>query len=224
MKNKRLVVIPILTVGLGLILLPACSKGVQEGAPPSATDTARPAAPDAAATPTARTDEPVASEPNGAAMNDDPTVIAFHGLTSSKPESWEPAPPENSMQTARYIVPGPDGEEPAALVIFFFGTGKGGSIEDNIDRWAGQFLTLEGGPVEPKIETFEANGLPVTLVELRGTYLGAGIPEPQSDKLFLSAIVEASIGRIFIRLVGPAATVEVNRQAYLDLINGLKAG
>src|SRR5215831_14713948 len=62
-----------------------------------------------------------------------------------------------------------DGE----AVVFHFGPGQGGTAAANITRWTSQFTGPDGGPVSPKRETFTVGGLPVTLVELTGTYARA---------------------------------------------------
>lgn len=219
---------PTVLITLTATLLAGCSKGVEEGAPVEQASTPNPMATSQPPT-TAPAQTASPSPPQTAAggiaetdSSDDPTQIALLGLTAPKPETWEPAPPENSMQNARYVVPGDAG--PATLVIFFFGPGMGGSVQANIDRWAGQYQSAEGGPVEPRVDEFEANGMDITFVELRGTYLGMGTSAPEQETLFLSGIVEAPVGRVFIRLVGPSETVEANREAFMALLEGLEAG
>ena len=165
------------------------------------------------------TDPPAASAPPA---DDDSTFASFLGLRGPKPDSWTVEPPPNRMVDTNFRVPAPDGSRPANINVFFFGAGMGGSIEDNIDRWAGQFRSPDGGPVEPALETFETGGMTVTMVELAGSYQGMGDPEPSDDQLMLSAIIDAPAGRIFIRLVGDAATVEHNREDYMSFIRGLR--
>jgi len=58
----------------------------------------------------------------------------------------------------------------ATFVVYYFGAGQGGSNAANIERWQSQFTTADGGPVEPVITTSKAGDVPVTLVELRGSY------------------------------------------------------
>lgn len=155
-------------------------------------------------------------------LSGDPTVARFLGLEAPKPETWTEEPPPNQMVETNLVVPAPEGREPANINVFFFGQGMGGPVEDNIQRWAGQFRAPDGGPVEPIVENFEVDGMPVALVELSGAYQGMGDPQPKPDQLMLSAIIDAPPGRLFIRLVGESATVEHNREDYMTFLRGLR--
>lgn len=156
------------------------------------------------------------------ASSNDPNVATFLGLRGPKPESWTDQPPPNPMVDTNFVVPAPEGSQPANINVFYFGQGTGGPVEDNIQRWAGQFRTPDGGEVEPDVDSFEVDGMPVTLVELAGEYQGMSDPQARQDQLMLSAIIDAPAGRLFIRLVGDAATIEHNREDYMTFIRGLR--
>lgn len=205
----------VLTLSFGMI--PAgCSKSVEEGAPqpvgglPESSSSPAPAS----ATPTST------PQPGMPVANADPNTSIFLGLTTTKPEGWEPAVLESSMEKARYLVPAAEGEEQASVVVFSIG--GGGAIQANIDRWAGQVTKPDGSPGEPKVEEFMVGDMKVSLVELLGTYQGMGMPAAMPDQLFLSAIIDTPSGRIFIRLVGSQKTVEANREGYMAFLKGLK--
>ena len=57
-------------------------------------------------------------------------------------------------------------------MIFYFG-GEGGTIAANLDRWISQMEQPDGRPShEVAISTtFEANGLPVTVLDVPGTFV-----------------------------------------------------
>ena len=63
------------------------------------------------------------------------------GLRYSVPQTWERVPAPSDMRAAQYKIdggtlePSDDGE----LVLFFFGEGKGGTTDANLERWYGQF-------------------------------------------------------------------------------------
>lgn len=211
LKSIRLV----LTVSVCMIPS-GCSKSVEEGPPqPVAGMPDSGSTPSPTASATASIPEPVTP-----LANLGPQTSIFLGLTTTKPEDWMPASLENAMQRVRYIVPGAEGEKPASLVVFKIG--GGGSVQANIDRWAGQVTKPDGSPGEPMVEEFTVSDMPVTLVELLGSYRGMGMAEAKSNQLFLSAIVDTPSGRIFIRLVGPEKTVEANREGYMAFLKGLK--
>ncbi|HWB18723.1 MAG TPA: hypothetical protein VG711_00360 [Phycisphaerales bacterium] len=146
----------------------------------------------------------------------DPTVAEFAGMTGPKPVSWQWNAPVIQFSVADYSVPGTDGTGQASIRV----TVAGGTLEQNINRWKLQFQTPEGKPVEPLISNFEANGMAVTLVELKGEYRGMG-PTWTPDTLFLTAVVQGPAGQTFVKFTGPTATVERNREAFMTMIKGL---
>ena len=162
------------------------------------------------------------AEPPSPKIND-PGTARFLGLTAPKPVTWIEHPPSSSMRAANYTVPGRDGHEAAQLVVFYFGPTQGGTIEDNISRWRMQFQVTDSGDLpEPKIDRFEVDSMPVTLVELTGEWMEMGTVSFTPDQIFLSAIVEAPVGKVFIRFTGPTATVEANRNEFVEMLQGLR--
>jgi hypothetical protein len=176
-------------------------------------------APFAATSPAAATAPPTAPPtPGGPKPPENPRVAAFAGLTAPKPATWLWQPPMRQFSIAEYVVPGRDGSDQAHITVFK----SGGSVQDNITRWKTQFRNSDGSPVEPKLQTLEADGMTVTVVEFAGEYRGMGMPSFTPDQLFITGVVMAPDGQIFIRFVGPTATVESNREPFMDLLRGLK--
>ncbi len=139
------------------------------------------------------------------------------GIKWSVPRAWSDQP-GSSMRVATYKVPGPKGAEAGEVAVFFFGSGQGGSVDANVERWSRQF---EGTP-KPERTQKRVNGLAITMVRLAGTYLAPGGPMMQSqgkrsDFRLLGAIVEAPEGLVFFKLTGPAATVG-GAQADFDVL------
>ena len=64
------------------------------------------------------------------------------GIKWSVPRAWSDQP-GSSMRVATYKVPGPKGAEAGEVAVFFFGSGQGGSVDANVERWSRQF---EGTP------------------------------------------------------------------------------
>lgn len=204
-----------------LLLLTGCDKIAPPGMGETASSDETSATPAPVSTPrpaaTAPSTRPAVTPPGGSS----PTEASFLGLTAPKPESWSTFPPSSGMRAANYRVPGLEGAGPAEVVVFFFGAGQGGPVQMNIDRWVGQFQAPGGGPVEPVRSEMEVDGMAVTMVELEGEYRGMG-SEFKPDRRFVAAIVEAPVGRVFIRLVGPTATVKANEPAFATLVEGLR--
>ena len=127
------------------------------------------------------------------------------------------------MRVATYAVPAAKGSEAGECAVFFFGSGQGGGVEDNVARWGKQF---EGTPV-PKRTTADVAGMHVTRAEVAGTYLAPGGPMMQSTGKktgyrLLGAIIEAPGGNVFFKLTGPAATVAAARADFDLLVSSLR--
>lgn len=134
------------------------------------------------------------------------------------------------MRVAQYKLPKVEGDaEDASLAIFFFGSGQGGSISDNIDRWVGQIQQPDGSSSKDKakIETLTVNGLKVTTVDVTGTYTAAMSPgsdtrHNDSNYRLRAAVVETPKGNYFAKLTGPAKTVGHWDQSFTDFINSFE--
>jgi hypothetical protein len=106
--------------------------------------------------------------------------------------------------------------------------GAGGSIEDNINRWVGQF-EVKGG-AKPKKEEAKIAGQKVHLVDISGTYkdtpggpFAGGKPVLRENYRMLAAIIATEKdGQHFIKFYGPKATVEKNEEAFKRMIDSLK--
>jgi hypothetical protein len=152
--------------------------------------------------------------------------VTVEGLVIQAPASWESATPSNSMRKAEYTFSGSGGE--ASCVLYFFGTGQGGSTEDNIERWIGQFEDPEGGNLSEKAErgTVENHGLTTTHVYVEGTMLPSpmmGQPDRHEDWAMLGAVVEGPGGPWFWKITGPEATVAEARSTFQYMMSELRA-
>jgi hypothetical protein len=115
------------------------------------------------------------------------------------------------MRAAEYLVPRAAGDsDDAECIVITFGSGQGGGVDENIDRWVAQFA----GASAPKRTSRQVRGMTVTRVETTGTYTAMRMPgtpaAPASHPGWRLAggIVEAPSGRWFFKLTGPDATVK----------------
>ena len=142
-------------------------------------------------------------------------VSAFH---FTRPAGWKQVEPSSTMRKAQLQVPGKDGAKGADVTFFFFGTGQGGDVQANVQRWLGQ---LNGSADTQKVEPQEYNGVKVTLVSTEGTLKASpmgGIPEDQPNSALLGAILEHEDGAVFIKMTGPAELVKGNREQFVALV------
>jgi hypothetical protein len=132
--------------------------------------------------------------------------------------------PSVPMRAAEYVVAGA-GEGEAVLTVFHFGTGLGGSVDDNVARWAGQMRSERGERITPTLTRRTVGALPITIVEAEGQMStgmpGAQQPAPLVRARLLGAIVEGPQGLVFFKLSGPPATVESARVAFDALLASL---
>ncbi len=229
----------VLTIVAGFVAAAGCERQ-PAASTPAATETVTPApTPDAladppptpsttpAGTPTTAPDQtattaPASPTPPVWQPSDDPKMAKFLGLAAPKPATWIEHPPQGTMRVTTFIVPGRDGNEAAHIVVFYFGPHQGGTVDANIDRWQEQFEPdAEGNLVEPMVERFEADGMPVTLVELAGSWMKMGATWYTPNQTFIAAIVEAPVGNVYIRFAGDTATVEENAREFDRMIRGL---
>lgn len=144
------------------------------------------------------------------------STLEVGGVAFDIPEGWRSVEPANSMRAAELHV----GD---CLTTFSV---AGGSVDANIARWAAQVTSAEGRPVEPRISNQTINGLPVTLVELQGTYAdgmpGTGVSTPRQNWVVLGAIVEAGRGNIFVKLIGPAESANEHAAGWDALIASIR--
>jgi hypothetical protein len=97
----------------------------------------------------------------------------------------------------------------------------GGTVDANVDRWQAQF---DGAPKAQR-SAKQVHGLPVTIVRIDGTFLGAGMssaaPEKHENWSMLAAIVESSGSPYFFKLLGSAADVDKARAGFDSLVNSI---
>lgn len=151
------------------------------------------------------------------------------GVAWTAPSGWE-AQGARPMRVATYrIAPAKGDTEGAELAIFYFGAGQGGAVDANVQRWLSQFRKADGSPVtdkdvRPKKDT--VNGLPVTTLDVKGTYTGGGPmmgpSTPKPGYRLLGSIVEGPEGAIFFKLTGPERTVASAEKGFRKLLESVK--
>jgi len=124
------------------------------------------------------------------------------------------------MRLMNWVVPSAEGAETAELVVTHFAEAAGNTRQANIDRWSRQFRAADL-PVKADVTDLQAGGMPVVLVELRGEYLGMGGGWHKENFAMLVAMIESPHGSVFIKLLGPQDTVDLARDDFLSMVQGL---
>lgn len=180
------------------------------------------------------TKAPAAADPHagldmggGAAPSGTPTA---GGIKWNAPAPFRAQRPSSAMRAAEYVVPEEGaGEEPATMTVFFFGSGQGGTVESNVDRWVGQFQPEGGGDprAAARITRRTVNGMPVTRIDTTGTFSGMQMPGAPAggakpNQRLLGAIVEGPQGLVFFKLTGPRAVVTRAERAFDEMIGSFE--
>lgn len=143
-------------------------------------------------------------------------------FTMTVPADWTQKPVTSNMRAADFTLPAKAGAE-AELVIYYFGPNGAGSVQDNLDRWVGQFSNPEG---KPKIEKTKFGGQEATVVAVTGHFsapamMGAGDGVDKTDQSLLGAIVGSPNGPYYFKLVGAKATIAANDAKFRDMLKSL---
>jgi hypothetical protein len=145
------------------------------------------------------------------------------------PAGWRSGQPSSPMRKAELYVPGPEGTGKAGealITVFHFGPGQGGTVQQNVDRWFGQFDgdNDANGAATAK-ETIGT--VPVTFARTRGTFQ-SGMPgqptTPLEGQALLGAILESPNGDVYIKMTGPSPTVEKAEPAFVQMIRAACGG
>jgi hypothetical protein len=192
-------------------IAPAAPDPLNAGTPTSEPSSASTEAPPATAPAPAAPDHP-------APAPDD--VAAASGIMWTVPAGWRTGAPR-AMRLATYKIGGDDPRLSAECAVFYFGQGLGGGVDENIDRWAGQF---SGTPNSARTVLTE-HGMKVTRVEIAGTFLAPGVDMQSQAQLngwkLLGAIVEGPKGNVFFKLTGPADMLDRTADDFDGLLASL---
>jgi hypothetical protein len=143
-------------------------------------------------------------------------------LTFTKPSAWTDRSAASSMRVAEFVVPRASGDaEDGEVIVYYFG-GGGGSVEANLQRWTSQFESTK----EPARTTMTVNGLKLTSLDISGTYVaemrpGSSEHHNKPGYRMRATVVETPKGPYFIKLTGPAKTIESAGAAFDQFLHSL---
>jgi hypothetical protein len=154
--------------------------------------------------------------------------LAMGAFSLAAPAGWTMKPVTSSMRAADFVLSDKPGAE-AEMVVTFFGAQGAGSIDDNVDRWLGQFQQPDGKPSRDaaKIEKTKFADQDATVVSVTGRYVTGGMPGgsgpvDKADQALLAAIVGSPSGPYYFKLVGAKSTVDANAPAFRTMLGSLK--
>ena len=222
---------------LGLVA--GCSpagNAIEQDLPPtpSASPSEKPAGPSTAelppghppiapAAPESKAGEAASASPAEAGSH---TITLGDKLTMTAPDSWIVKRPGNGMISQEFAVPAAKGDPRDGRMTV---SSAGGSVQANVDRWAGQFSQPDGSKTADKMKVQEKTlaGREVNLVDISGTYQeSAGMMQAATERpgyRMLAAIIPADGASFFIKFYGPKKTVGEHEKEFQAMLDGIKA-
>ena len=159
--------------------------------------------------------------PDAAGASTPEAALEATGVRWTAPAGWRSGEPR-AMRLATYYLGGPDAKHAGECAVFHFGPHMGGSVDENIDRWVGQFAAT---PRSAR-RALDVHGLHVTRVEIAGTFLAPGADMQSQAQLrgwkLLGAIVEGPQGPVFFKLTGPAGVIDHAAPDFDAMLTGLE--
>lgn len=154
---------------------------------------------------------------------EDPATFSVGAFAFERPASWEWVPVNSPMRKAQLKVPGKEGSAAAEITFFHFGTGQGGDVQSNAQRWLRQFQSKEGAG---KIDWQEMNGTRVAIVTTEGTFqsgMPGGPTTPLPDQALVGAILVNDQGNVFVKMTGPAEVVKAAQPQFMEFLKSATA-
>lgn len=152
-------------------------------------------------------------------------VVSDGRIVLTPAKNWVRRKPRTRIVEHEFSASIADGKDDDARITVM---GAGGSIEQNINRWIGQFTQPDGKStrVNTDITEKEVAGQKVHLVKLAGTFrdqLGPFAPATYREnyRMLGAIIVTEKMGRYYVKMVGPKETVDAHEKAFLGVIDSL---
>jgi hypothetical protein len=153
--------------------------------------------------------------------------LALGPFALALPKDWTTKPVTSSMRAADLVLPAKPGAE-AELIVYYFGAQGAGSVDDNLDRWLGQFDQPDGKKSRDvaKIEKTKFAGQTATYVSVAGHFAAEAMPGTgavdKPNQALLAAIVDSPSGPYYFKLVGAKPTVDAQTAAFRGMLDSLK--
>jgi hypothetical protein len=144
------------------------------------------------------------------------------------PKGWTARPVTSNMRAADFVLPAAKPGDDAELVVYYFGDHGAGSVDDNLDRWLGQFEQPDGKKSRDvaKIEKTKFAGQTATYVSVAGHFAAEAMPGTEAvdkqNQALLAAIVDSPSGPYYFKLVGAKSTIDAQAAAFRGMLDSLK--
>jgi len=147
-------------------------------------------------------------------------------MTLHAPGSWEQKKPRVRIIEHEFSIPPVEGDKLAGRVTVM---GAGGSVEQNLNRWMGQFSQPDGKSTKEVavVEELKVAGQTVHLIDISGNFKDQRGPFAPATlrkeyRMMGAIIVTEKRGKYFLKMYGPKKTIAANEKKFKDAINTLK--
>lgn len=167
---------------------------------------------------------PLAAEEEPA--KDQQVALADGQIQLTAPKSWQKKQPRTRIVEYEFAAPAADGDEADGRMTIM---GAGGSVEQNVQRWVGQFTQPSGKNTADvmKSQDLEVSGVKVRVVDLKGTFKDQPGPlapavNRENYRMLGAIIVTPELGQYFLKLTGPEKTIAAHEEAFHEMVKSLK--
>jgi hypothetical protein len=196
---------------LGVVVCIGC------GGPPHAPlDQPAAPAPRTVEAPRANPDSSGAEKPDSRAIDSANEPTRLGRLSFQVPDGWQRLAPSSGFVMAEFTLPRAEGDTADGRLTV---SAAGGSIDENIERWRGQF---GGNPEHASQDRLDVNGMQVVIVDLGGTFDGQIGPGGPGFRMLAAIIpVGSDVTRdefYFVKAVGPQATITAHADRFRQFV------
>ena len=140
---------------------------------------------------------------------------AEHSAKWAKPDGWSEQP-VSEMRLGSFKVNGPDATSADVSVTAF--PGDAGGLVSNVNRWRGQLELpqLEENQLRQTIQQREVQGGPAYFVDIQT------VEKSSKPSRMLGAVMERPDRTWFVKMTGPPALLESQRQKFLDFVTSFQ--
>ena len=153
-------------------------------------------------------------------------IVLGNQAELTPPSGWKQKTPRSRIIAYEFAAPAAKGDESDGRMTVM---AAGGSIQQNIERWYGQFAQPDGKRTKDRarIEKKKIDGHEVHLVDIAGTYKDrpgpfAGEGVDRENYRMLAAIIVTDDANFYVKFYGPQGTVSEQREAFLEMLDGLQ--
>jgi len=155
------------------------------------------------------------------AADEKESKLALGDNSVTLPEGWKAVETKSKMRLAQATIPKAEGDkEDGELAVFKLG----GTVDENIQRWTGQFGGKEALKDRRTVKT--ASGKEAVIVEYEGTLTamgpGGGKAEPKEGMKMLGALIVTDGGQFQFKLTGGKKTIDAQKAAFDKMVESFK--